>query len=177
VFDHQLADIAQLPPDVRENVARAWKETVFGYPRAYLYYRVDRFRVLLGLAKRRETFWGSPIIVTHDYQDKQRLWQFGVSTSVSPAQEWIDEQLTALSHTWLFRPYIYFLLSLALLVLARRNALVAALLLSGLGIELSMFFLAHSPDYRYSHWMICTTVLSAILLFADRWSKRDIRRA
>jgi hypothetical protein len=175
VFDHPLADVAQLPAEVRAAVVRAWKAIVFGYPRAYLYYRVDRFRVLLGLAKRRETFWDRPIIVTHEYQDKQLLWQFGVSTTISPAQEWIDEQLTALSHTWLFRPYIYFFLSLALLVLARRNALVAALLLSGLGIELSMFFLAHSPDYRYSHWMICTSVLSAILLFAERYVTHSAR--
>ena len=177
VFDHALADIEQLSPEVRAALWRAWNDIVLGYPGAYLYYRADRFRVLLGMSKRREVFWDSPIIVTHDYQDKKLLWEFGVSTSISPTQAWIDERLTDLSHTWLFRPYVYFILSLALLVLARRNALVAALLLSGLGIELSMFFLAHSPDYRYSHWMVCTTVLSAILLLADRRAKRDITPA
>jgi hypothetical protein len=172
VFDHALADIEQLPPDVRTAITRAWKAIVFGHPRAYLYYRLDRFRMLLGMQKRREVYWDNPIIVTHDYQDKQLLWDFGISTSISPAQACIDEQLTWLSHTWLFRPYIYFFLSLILLVLARKNALAAALLLSGLGIELSMFFLAHSPDYRYSHWMICTTVLAAILLFVERLNRR-----
>lgn len=172
VFDLPLADVEPPSPEIRAALLRSWKTVVFGHFGAYLRYRVDRFRVVLGMTKKREKVWDEPIIVTHEYQDKKLLWEFGVSTTTSPAQACIDEALTYFSHTWLFRPYIYFFLSLVLLVLARKHALAAALLLSGLGNELSLLFLAHSADYRYSHWMICTTVLAAILLFVQRLQKQ-----
>ena len=112
----------------------------------------------------------------HDYQDKATIFTYGVATTTSAVQGTIDEGLEYLSHTWLFRPYLYLFLTLVLLVLARRHAVAMALLLSGLGIEMSLFFLAHSSDYRYSHWIICTTILAAILLFAARL-RGNCRRA
>ena len=168
IFDLPLADVEPPSAEVRAALLRSWKEIVFGGFGAYLKYRADRFRVVIGLTKDSEKTWEQPIIVTHEYQDKNLLWQFGVSTTVSPMQQCIDDTLSWLSHTWLFRPWLYLALTLALLVMALRRPLVLALLLSGLGIELSLFFLAHSADYRYSHWMICTTLLAAILLFTDR---------
>lgn len=168
LFDLPLADVEPPPPALRARLLAVWKQVVFDDFGAYLAYRADRFRVVLGLQRAGETTWDEHLIVTHDYQDKATIWTYGVSTTTSPVQGEIDVVLEDLSHTWLFRPYLYLALTLALLVLARRHAVAAALLLSGLGNELSLFFLAHSPDYRYSHWMICTTLLAAILLFADR---------
>lgn len=168
VFDLPLADVDQLSPETRARISAAWKTIVLGNFGAYLRYRVDRFRVVIGLD---DPAWDDHLIVTHDYQDKATIWTFGVSTTTSRLQGTIDEGLEYLSHTWLFRPWLYLVLTLVLLVLARRDALVAALLLSGLGIELSLFFLAHSPDYRYSHWMICTTLVAGVLLFAGRLKK------
>ncbi|HLL22663.1 MAG TPA: hypothetical protein VK427_11050 [Kofleriaceae bacterium] len=169
VFDLPLADVEPPGPELRAALVRAWKTVVFANPVAFLRYRADRFRVVLGLMRATETTWDEPIIVTHDYQDKDALWNAGVSTSISPMQAAVDRAMSWLSHTALFRPYVYFFLTLALLALSRRNALAAALLLSGLGMQLSLFFLAHSADYRYSHWMVCTTVLAAIVLFVQRF--------
>jgi hypothetical protein len=167
-FDLPLADVEPPSPKLRAALYRAWKRTLYRYPAAYLRYRLDRFRVVLGLTRAGEPTWDEPIIVTHDYQDKAALWAAGVSTTISPLQAEVDAALAWASHTPLFRPYLYLFLALALLALARRHALAAALLLSGIGMELSLLFLAHSADYRYSHWMICTTVLAAILLFVER---------
>ena len=168
IFDLPLADVEPPSAEMRARLTAAWKEVVFGNFGAYVRYRTDRFRIVIGLQRASETTWDQPLIVTHDYQDKATIWTFGASTTTSPLQARIDEILEYLSHTWLFRPYIYLFLTLVLLVLARRNAVAMALLLSGLGIEMSLFFLAHSSDYRYSHWMICTTILAAILVFAER---------
>ena len=49
-----------------------------------------------------------------------------------------------------------------------RQRIDMALFLGPALLLLSLFFLAHSADYRYSHWMICTTLLAGILLFTDR---------
>jgi len=168
IFDLPLADVEPPSAEMRARMVDAWKRIVLAYPLAYLEYRVDRFRVVLGLMRDGEKTWDEPLIVTHDYQDKATIWTFGVSTTTSSIQGPIDEVLEYLSHTWVFRPYVYLLLTIALLAFALRDQLAMALLLSGLGMELSLFFLAHSPDYRYSHWTICTTILAAILLFAAR---------
>ena len=169
VFDLPLADVEPPSAAMRARMTEVWKQVVFENFGAYVRYRIDRFRVVIGLEADGETTWSTEhLIVTHDYQDKATIFTYGVATTTSAVQGTIDEGLEYLSHTWLFRPYLYLFLTLVLLVLARRHAVARALLLSGLGIEMSLFFLAHSPDYRYSHWMICTTILAAILLFAAR---------
>lgn len=178
LFDLKLVDEEPLTPEIRAKIAAAWKKVVFGNFGAYLRYRIDRFRVVLGLERGNETVWSRDhLIVTHDYQDKAAMFAYGVSTTTSGLQHTIDEVWDDLSHTWLFRPYVYLALTLVLLVLGRRNAVVIALLLSGLGNEMSLFFLAHSPDYRYSHWMICTTIAAVILVFAERLRGRNPRPA
>jgi heme/copper-type cytochrome/quinol oxidase subunit 3 len=72
-------------------------------------------------------------------------------------------------HTPPFVPWIYAALSLIMLPLARRQRDVLALLLSGLIMESSLLVLAHSRDYRYSHWMVITTMLGALLLATRRY--------
>ena len=57
---------------------------------------------------------------------------------------------------------------LVLLPLARRNRAVLATILSGLVFESSLLFLAASPDYRYSHWMIVCTLIAVVELTARR---------
>lgn len=168
VFDLPLADVDPPSPELRAALMRAWKEIVLANPVAFARYRLDRFRVVLGMTTADETVWDRPIIVTHDFQDKGALVEYGIPTAISPFQSGVDAMFSWLSHTWLFRPYVYFAISLALLWLARRHRIALALLLSGLGMELSLLPLAHSMDYRYSHWMVITTTLAAILLFIDR---------
>jgi hypothetical protein len=70
--------------------------------------------------------------------------------------------------TPLFRPYLYVAIALLLLVLAVRDRLTLALVISGLNYELSFFPTAGAPDSRYSHWMITCTCIAAVLLFAQR---------
>jgi hypothetical protein len=172
VFDLPLADVEPPSEETRARLVAAWKAVVLENIGAYMKYRTDRFRIVLGLQRDDETVWDDHLIVTHDYQDKAQIWNWGVSTTTSTLQRAIDDVLEDLSHTWMFRPWIYLVLTLLLLGFAWRHQLALALLLSGLGMELSLFFLAHSPDYRYSHWMICTTLLAAILLFVQRFKAR-----
>jgi hypothetical protein len=173
VFDLPLADVEPPSAETRTRLVEAWKAIVLSNFGAYLKYRADRFRIVIGLQRDDETVWDDHLIVTHDYQDKAQIWNWGVSTTTSTLQREIDDVLEYLSHTWLFRPWIYLALTLVLLGFALRNQLALALLLSGLGMELSLFFLAHSPDYRYSQWTICTTVLAGVLVFVQRYKARS----
>jgi hypothetical protein len=167
-FDLPPADIEAPSPELREALYRAWKTIVFGNAFAYLRYRLDRFRVVVGLNTPDEDAWDRTIIVTHDVQDSASLRELGIPTAISPVHSNVDAMWTSASHTPLFRPYLWLAVALILLALAGRYPLALALLLSGIGIELSLFFLAPATDYRYSHWMICATLLAAIVLFVER---------
>jgi len=168
VFDLVLDEEHPPTPEQREALRRAWNTIVMHNVGAYMRYRVDQFRVVLGITHDDETIWDQPIIVTHEFQNKAALTEAGIPTAISPFQSGIDDALTWFSHGPLFRPYVYLVISFVLLWIARKNQLALALLLSGIGLELSMFFLAHSMDYRYSHWLVCTTLLACVLLFLDR---------
>jgi len=75
-------------------------------------------------------------------------------------------------HTPVFSVWMYLVVALALLPLALRHRDVLALLLSGLGLETTLVLVAPSPDYRYSHWLVICTIISAILLGIRRYRGR-----
>jgi hypothetical protein len=60
-----------------------------------------------------------------------------------------------------------------LLPLAIRRRLDVAMLLSGIGSELQWYFLAPSPDMRYSQWMVLCSLIGLALVTTRRWSKPD----
>ena len=68
-----------------------------------------------------------------------------------------------------FVPFVYFVVALCILPLTRRAPAVIVLLGSGLGYELGMFPIAQTPDYRYSHWLVVSTIAAVVMLFARRW--------
>ncbi len=169
LFDLPLVDAtAPASPATRAAIERAWRTIVFGRPLAYLQYRLDTFRVVLGFD---DVAWSRVLVVTHPYQDRAVLERMGIPTGTSTLQARTGRALDTLSHTLLFRPWAYLLVALALLGLARRDRIAVAVLLSGLGLEASLLPLAGSPDFRYSHWMILCTVVGGAMTFAQRWRR------
>jgi hypothetical protein len=70
-----------------------------------------------------------------------------------------------------FRPWIWLVLAITAIILARRRPLLLALALSGVVYELVMFFLAPSGEVRYSHWLITTTsIVLAAIAIARKWA-------
>ncbi|HVN36012.1 MAG TPA: hypothetical protein VMU96_12260, partial [Casimicrobiaceae bacterium] len=76
----------------------------------------------------------------------------------------------------LFVPVLYLALALVAAALGRRDRLVLALVGSGVIYELSYFIAAPSVDYRYSAWMIATTVVAACLVATERIRARAAQR-
>ena len=145
---------------------RAWKELVLGDPGAYLAYHWDGFARIIGLH-------GEPV--------RAPVWNlFLESPKQMPAIDHIatysevQAVLGFRSFYWLadetplFRPYVYALIALALLVLCCRDRVTFALYTSGLLYELSFFPVGADPDYRYSHWMVTSAVIATVILFVQR---------
>lgn len=160
IFDHD-------PPKADRLARRAsWIRTVRTHPLAYAKHRWAVTRELLGLTTNPP--W-EPVCQTFTATAEQRTrLRHDVTRSWIQRRE--GEALTALSSTWLFRPWMYFVLALiaAGYVIARRDWLATAFITSGLLYELSLFAFASAPDFRYSHWMITCTCIVLVLIFRAR---------
>lgn len=155
-----------MPESRREAIGHAWSTLLRAHFGAYVRYRLENYGETLGVNRR----FGGATVIEHRAQYEGFLEHRGLAKSSSAFQEKVGRALTWFAKkTRLFRPHVYALLALALLPLAIRERFVLALLLSGLAVELTMLPLGGTPDYRYSHWLVVTTCLSVVLLFAKRW--------
>lgn len=155
------------PPNSPQEVAllRAWKTIVASDWKAYARHRVLGFRHLIGLvnAELWAPVWGNFLedpahgpTLQHDAMPSR----FQLVTH--------DLFSTLALDTPLFRPFIWIIVALLILVAFARDRMTVTLLASGLCYELSFLPAAGTPDYRYSHWLITATVLSVVALIARR---------
>ena len=146
----------------REAVAVAWKRFVFGYPWAYLRYRVDNFKRLTAIDHGGETY-SNVYVWFHVLAADETVAELQHDAAASHIQQKLIDASVWISLTPLYFSFIYLAISLALLPFVRRHLLDVALLLSGIGYELAYFILAQTPDVRYSQWMvICTLMVLAL---------------
>ena len=143
---------------------RAWKHLVFDEPGAYFAWHWDTFKRVLGVDEvPRAPVYN--LFVEVEYAVVELTHSAGHSTAqiyLSRAFYWLAD------YTPLFRPWMYAVIGLLLLVLFCRDRVTAGLLTSGFLYQLSFFPVGADPDYRYSHWMITTTVIATVILFVQR---------
>lgn len=169
LWDVPLRGTEPAPVAQRDAIERAWKAIVPAHLRAYAAYRADVMADVIGL---RRKFQGATVI-RHNVQYAGMmtdahiaLVETAFSRNGEDAAMWVAKQ------TRWFRPHVYILLALGLLLLCLRQRDIAAILLSGLALEVSLVPLVQAPDYRYSHWLVTCTCVGLVMLFARRL--RDI---
>lgn len=152
------------PQAQRDAIGRAFWHVVTTYPMAYAAHRLAATAAALDLETLRKGYINKRAPKNLEYAE-----EFGISTASSVVQYRFNRAYYWISaHTPLLVPWVYLALSLLLIPLALRQRDVLAILLSGLVMESSLLFLAHSTDYRYSHWMVISTILAAIFLGVRR---------
>lgn len=172
LWDLPINGYKPAPRTQRDAIERAFWHTVQRYPWAYLKHRLATMSEVLDFGSTHTL--GAP--VKRAFRDPDYAANQGLSTRWSRTQTDATRWIVWVSrHTPLFMPWIYAAIALALLPLARRQRDVLAILSSGLVLESSLVFLAPSCDYRYSHWMVITTVIGAITLASRRYraARRD----
>jgi hypothetical protein len=150
----------------RAALTRAWWTLVRDNPLAYLDHRAHVFREVLG-------FSNSPLFdpVAHTRVPIEYAVPLDLPPDARRSQDAIARKLAWISvKTFLFRAWVYFVLALAFIPLAWRHRELIALYVSGLLYELSLFPFAPSPDVRYSHWLMTTTVIATVMLVYRRMS-------
>jgi hypothetical protein len=149
--------------DEWDALSRAWKDLVLSEPRAYLAHHWDVYRKLIGYDEVPR----APVYNLHiEYEVVVEEIQHNAGHS--GAQVYAAKVLYWLDETPLFRPWIYAVVGLVLLVLFVRDRVTEAFITSGLLFELSYFPVGGDPDFRYSHWMITAVVIAAVILFVKR---------
>ena len=152
-----------VPAARREAIERAWLDVVTGRPIAYLKYRLAVAGRVLGITG---ALWGmtTPRVPRVFIYSPQRIAELKLDAGAAPIQlAWTSAVTWLATSTPLFQPWLYLLVALVALIAIRRRE-VTVLITSGIVMEGSVFVAATTPDYRYSHWMIATTV--AALVFA-----------
>ncbi|CAN5588717.1 hypothetical protein BH11MYX1_BH11MYX1_22100 [soil metagenome] len=143
---------------------RAWRRLVVAYPVAFLHHRWEMFARAIQLGHASVP----PLTQTFSYIGTPELdHQLGVAGEPSLVQRGWFWWVRHCGAIW-YAPVIYLAVSFVLLGFARRDRLALALILSGLGYELSVFLLAAAVDYRYQHYLMITTLLALALVIKQR---------
>jgi hypothetical protein len=153
------------PQSQRDAISRAFVDVVTSHPLAYAEHRLDVMTDVLSFRSSRP----AAAVTRREYRRTELADAVGATKTWSKLQHKLTVAVSWLyKATPIFVPWIYLIVSVILLPLARRRREVLATLASGLVFESSLLFLAASPDYRYSHWMVICTLIAVIELTARR---------
>jgi hypothetical protein len=143
----------------RAAITRAWKNLVFKHPRAFFRHRMAQFKAQL--SPQTAVWYG---FVNESWAEDWLHYRL----QHSKVQLAWAEAMTSITSSGLFLVRLYFWVALILIPLAYRNRAAFVLLTSGLLYELGLFVVAPAIDYRYSHWLVITTIIAVIILIASR---------
>jgi len=129
---------------------------------SYIHQRLDQFASVLGLDEPQP-------IVSRVTQSAAQLQAFEIQQAHGAVQRISSRIVDGVSHTFVFRPWFYYVLAVALLVKLRRVRELSVLLASGLAVELSLIYYARDADYRNSHWLVTCALLTAAVAIARRF--------
>jgi hypothetical protein len=177
LWDLPTSGTIPAPPSRRDAIARVWLDVVPSRPVGYFKYRISVFQRVLAIVTPPWSPVPARVPRVARYAPHM-LTDLGLATSHDNAvQAGYTAALTWLAdHTPLFRPWLYLALALGLLAVVRRRAPLA-LLLSGLAMQGSLLLVAMSPDYRYSHWLVLTTIVVGVLWRIEVAETRKARQS
>lgn len=156
-------------PDENERAARkiAYGVVVRSHPGAFLRHRVAVFAAMVGL---NEEAPDEPVCQSFAGTDVQAA-KLNLNRDPTDFQRKLGGFFVWLARTALFRPWVYALLSLPLVVWAirRRDVVVMAVIGSGTLYESGYALGAAGTPYRYSHYFVICVVVSGVYV-ACKWA-------
>jgi hypothetical protein len=155
----------QLTDLEKNKLLHLWKTLVLEYPLQWLSHKISVFKHVIGFDGKR--LWSAVFMKPNSYDWATKMYGRPYP-DLSRVQTLVKHFLSKLEwQTPIYRPWIYLLMSLlvtvAVLQLSEERFGVACIVASGLANEVGLFFLAPAPEYRYSHYMIYTSILSFLL--------------
>lgn len=145
----------------------AWLHGVTNETGAYLRHRKGTFTELLGAGRIHP--W-APIVRDPVPAIRASVYPSIAASFQHPMRKSIYDW-AVYKQPWIFEPWLFFLATIFILLalaltwwrtkaLSIQIAILTTIISSGLAYEASLFFITPSPDFRYSSYMIMTTVFS-----------------
>lgn len=149
-------NVKRLPYDIDDRhlkpLMKDWWCAVRAHPRMYLEHRWIVFRAFLGSSVDFQPFFSGI--------DPN---PFGLAVHRSSLNRRVMRSLSMLQNTFLFKTWLYLFIAPIVLIVAivqdKNVAVVAALATSAVLNLLQYFFVAVSPEFRYSWWSACAVIL------------------
>jgi hypothetical protein len=148
-------------------LSAAWRGAISQHFGAYVTHRKTMTKALLGIP----TTW-SPVF--DEFGDRDLLAPLHHRASVSDWQSGMQQIVRGAAATPLFRPWLYVILAIAAVVLARKRRVLRALAASGLIYELALIVCTPVADFRYSHWLVtaaCAACAALAVARKARWAR------
>jgi hypothetical protein len=151
----------ELTEQERGSLIKLWSTLVIDYPLAWLSHRMALFHQLIGWNP-----YNSVYIEQHPVDWAKQI--YGYPTPQLTRLQ-IDVKRLLIHMKPIFRPWIYLALTLFIIVtcllsLTEERLYILLISASGLAHEGGLFFVAASAEYRFSHYMIYTSILGLLLL-------------
>lgn len=150
-----------------------WLNAIAENPESYLKHRWHVFEVLSGKMVNGHTYY--------PFQQgiQSNSYGFYFQNLNTDTAKTIIDFLALVSDSVFFKVYIYYVISIALILVSLRNVLkeygglfsnvvILGISMSGLVSNLSLFFLATAADFRYSIWTISSVVLALAIVISRR---------
>jgi len=149
-----------------KTLAAVWARAVVTHPTAYLQHRWSVTSRLLGISGMPHLayFYGIPQTYYPRYVSDRAYY---VPFPDSGPRRWVAGRLARVRN-WAFRPWIYGLMTIGVLLLDRKRVEAPFWLCASAGLYwVSFFFSAPSTDFRYSWWGVLA-VMTALALVGVR---------
>ncbi|HSN26085.1 MAG TPA: hypothetical protein VLT45_07360 [Kofleriaceae bacterium] len=153
----------------RDAMTAAWRRVVPSHLGAYLTYRLEVFRRLLGLPP---VHLASPVY--NWFTDIQDIYGSAVKAGHDAGPAKVQDLLRRAMH-WLGATYVFWIMTYAVLALLLIpfcfwDREVLALVASAILSEAALFVVAPTTDWRYSFWLVLAVVLAIVLVVARRYT-------
>jgi hypothetical protein len=151
----------ELTEQEKVGLMKLWSTLVMHHPLAWLSHKLAVFRYLIGQHR-----YDSVYMDQHPVDWGKEIYD-GSTPQLSYFQTKIKQMLV--QFTPIYRPWIYLVLTISVIAacvssLTERRFQIALIAASGLSYEGGIFLLAPSSDYRYSQYMIYTSIVALLLL-------------
>ncbi len=150
----------------------AWRDTAAKHPGLLIAHKFRVFACSLGFGEMGE--WYAPIF----FYVSPNAEALGIhSSGLSVFQKYIADQAWYLSKTAVYKVYIYFVIAVAIALLAlfgrnRFDRLAFCVAVSGLMYQGGYLFIGIGTEFRYYIWLILCAIVSAALYSIPRLASR-----
>jgi hypothetical protein len=168
--DYMGARCFKLTAQEKTSLIQLWSTLVIHHPLAYLFHKMSVFRGVIG---RHD--YSDYVFMQNQTGDWPADWAPKIYGPPMPTLNWFQTKVKSLllrfsAYLWpIYMPLSYLVLTIAtigacLLSYTEERLQIALIATSGLSLEMGLFLLAPASDYRYSHYMVYTSVLALLLL-------------